>query len=120
MSYYVKSPADVVRMREQIIQNEIDFVEQRARTAVDTIMQQAALVGRKRIYLYNNTMGSDLDRWPKAVTRRAIEMLNESGLWQARAVRVRDWHTLFLFNCNYRRDHGSPVWRIILTPLRFE
>lgn len=116
MTFVVKSPADVERMKEEIIQKEIDYVEQCARVAVDYILKEAALVGTKRIYLYNEGMGYDLERWPKDIVRRAVEMLNGSGLWRARAIRVHTWHALFLFNINHRLRNGSPVWRIFLSP----
>lgn len=82
------------------------------------ILKEAEAVGVDRVYLYNPTFGSSSEMFPEHIVRRAVAILNKTGHWSARAVRVRLWHTFLLMNMNYRLHSGTPVWRIHLRAVR--
>lgn len=93
-------------------------LENSAQSTSRIILNEAAACGFERVYLYNPTFENDSLHWPSEVVQRSVEILNESGMWHVRAERVRFWHMLVFRNVNWRRQAGSPVWRIHIEPLK--
>lgn len=108
------SPSKLKRIQQARETAAEKDLEAAALSTAERILEEAARSGLDGVYLYNGTFTKDSEYWPIKLVQRAVDLLNESGMWQAKAERVHFWHLFIFRNLNWRRHAGTPVWRIRL------
>lgn len=118
MTKPLMTPQEMENIQADQNSKKVEKLETSAQSTSRIILNEATACGFERVYLYNRTFENDSLHWPSEVVQRSVEILNESGMWHARAERVRFLHMLVFRNVNWRRQAGSPVWRIHIKPLK--